>query len=221
MSKSLGNFYTLRELLEKGVDPRHIRYVFVAGHYRQKLNFTLASVEAAASSLGRIDEVYFRLRRLTAAEAGPDAAAISERARENIGELRGAFVAALCDDLNVSAALAAVFGFVKAVNRHLADGSRAVSGDGNDEVLMADARAYLGELDRADEVFAVFDPEPWKRDDEAVEGPDDAAIDALVAQRQEARKQRDFGTADRIRDELQALGVTLEDTPQGPVWRRS
>ncbi len=204
MSKSLGNQYTLKELLQQGLDPRAIRYVFISAHYRQKLNFTFASVAAAAAALKRVDEMRFRLE--SAGESGepsPGIAAALDRLRED-------FPAALADDLNASAALAAVFQAVKAVNRAIEDG----------EVGHGDRRRVADALADVDRVLGVLDPAAWARDEAPVSGLPDERIEALLAERQEARARRDFTAADRIRDQLQAEGVTLEDTPQGPRWRR-
>ncbi len=204
MSKSLGNFYTLKELLERGLDPRAVRYVFLATHYRQQLNFTFDSVAAAAAALGRVDKLRFRLSN--AQESGEPSPKIAAAA----GKLAEDFAAALADDLNASAALAAVFGFVREVNKAL---ERSSLGAG-DRQRVVDA---LADVDR---VFGVFDPAQWQTEDAAAGGLADDEIEALLAERQEARKSRDFAAADRIRDQLQEQGVVIEDTPQGPRWRR-
>jgi len=207
MSKSLGNQYTLRDLLERGADARALRYLMLSVHYRQKLNFTFASLESAVSALKRIDEMRFRLENTPeSGESSPEPAAAAETLLDD-------FAAALADDLNASAALGAVFAFVRAVNRQIEAGT---IGDGDRERL-------LGALGRVDRVFGVFDPADWRSGDDGGDGDDalaDEEIDRLVAERQAARKSRDFATADRIRDQLQALNVVLEDTPQGPRWRR-
>jgi cysteinyl-tRNA synthetase len=202
MSKSLGNQYTLGDLLARGLSARALRYLFLSVHYRQTLNFTFDSLEAAAGALRRVDEMRFRL--VHAVEAGsPDA-----RASQACSRLAEDFAARLAEDLNVSAALAAVFAFVREVNVAIQEGG---IGAGDRERVLA----ALADVDR---VLGVLDPAEWLSDG----GPDagDAEIDRLVAERTVARKNRDFATSDRIRDELLARGVLLEDTPRGTRWKR-
>ena len=202
MSKSLGNQFTLPELLERGADPRALRYLFLSVHYRQKLNFTFDSLDAAGKALERIDEMRFRVE--SAAESADGRSRVAEPAER----LRRDFAAALADDLNASKALAAVFAFVKeanvAVEEGLAEGDRA-------RVVAA-----LADVDR---VLGVLDPAEWGREPGGDTG-DAAEIEALVRRREEARAGRDWAEADRLRAELAGRGVVVEDTPQGPRWKR-
>ncbi len=204
MSKSLGNQYTLKELLERGIEPRAIRYLFVSAHYRQKLNFTFDSVAAAANALERVDKMRFRLA--SASENGGPSATITA-AIERLGQ---DVANALANDLNASEALAAVFQLVRDVNKVIEQGA---VGQGDRERVIA----ALADVDR---VFGVLDPGDWQQDDDAADGLSDEAIEGLLADRQAARKSRDFAESDRIRDELQGQGILIEDTPQGPRWRR-
>ena len=203
MSKSLGNQYTLKGLLERGLDPRAIRYLFISAHYRQKLNFTFDSVAAAGAALGRVDEMRFRLS--SAKESGQPSAHVAAA----IATLTEDFAAALADDLNASAAMAAVFGFVREVNKAIESSS----------VGVGDGRRITDALAGVDRVLGVLDPTEWQREETAAGGPSDDEIEALLAERQQARKDRDFATADRIRDQLQGMEIVIEDTPQGPRWR--
>jgi cysteinyl-tRNA synthetase len=202
MSKSLGNQYTLADLLARGHSPRAIRYLLLSVHYRQKLNFTFESLEGAAGALRRVDEMRFRLQH--AEERGEPDAALAEAA----GRLRADFAAGLADDLNIAVALAAVFTFVKEVNVAIEEG-RIGAGD-RGRVLDA-----LAEVDR---VLGVLDPAAWPegqaQDDDAEE------IERLIGERNAARARRDFAASDRLRDELAARGIVLEDTPQGTRWKR-
>ena len=201
MAKSLGNQFTLAQLLERGVSPRALRYLFLSVHYRQKLNFTFESLEASAKALARIDEMRFRVEHAPEAEDGVS------KVREPAARLAEDLAAALADDLNVSRALAALFGFVKEVNVAVEEG--LAEGD-RERVTVA--------LADADRVFGVLDPAEWE---EAPAGEDDdAEIEDLVRRREEARAGKDWAEADRLRDELAARGVVLEDTPSGTRWKR-
>jgi cysteinyl-tRNA synthetase len=258
MSKSLGNQFTLKDLLARGAAPRVLRYLFLAVHFRQKLNFTFESLEAAAGALRRIDEMRFRLGH--AEERGsavPEIAAAAER-------LRAEFSAALADDLNLSVALAAVFGFVReanvAIERGLGSGDRArilaALADVDQVLGVLDPAEWAGEAARPRKELGAFDgqaghpvgvPSPAAgagRGSETVESAEaaggggaaagvagaaepagaaaaeDAEIERLVRERDEARKRRDFGTADRLRADLAARGVVVEDTPHGARWKR-
>ncbi|HKI02641.1 MAG TPA: cysteine--tRNA ligase [Thermoanaerobaculia bacterium] len=201
MSKSLGNQYTLTDLLERGCSARSLRYLFLSVHYRQKLNFTFESLEGAAGALRRVDEMIFRLQH--AEEKGDADARLAEAA----GRLRQDFAAGLADDLNLAVALAALFAFVKEVNVAIEEG-RIGAGD---RQRVHDALAGV------DGVLGVLDAAEWA---DAGAEDDSAEIDRLVQERNDARGRRDFATSDRVRDELAARGIVLEDTPQGTRWKR-
>ena len=189
MSKSLGNFYTLRDLLDKGYNGHEIRQLMISAHYRETFNFTLDGLAGARTALNRINECVTKLRGV----AGDTQAEPAPEVIEN-------FTAALDDNLNVSSAWGAVFDWVRECNRKLAD--KAMD--------MPTAAAELAAWERIDTVLGVGI--------EQEEAP--AKLVALMNDRTEARKAKDFARADSIRDELTAKGWTIEDTAEGPRLKR-
>jgi cysteinyl-tRNA synthetase len=185
MSKSLGNFYTLRDLLAKGFSGREIRASLLTTRYRETLNFTTDGLQKARASLQRIDACLTKLRELAGTAKGGDDATFLTR-----------FIEALDDDLNVSAAWAAVFDWVTELNRRLEKNSLDASM----------AASALAAWEKVDSVLGVGAP---------VEAEVPPEITALIAAREAARKTRDFKRADELRAELKAKGWVLEDTPKG------
>ncbi len=204
MSKSLGNFYTLRDLVGQGSSPRAIRYLLLAAHYRQKLNFTHQALEASEGALRRIDEMRFRLEDTD--ENGSKRPWVQEACQR----LRESFRAAMEDDLNVSGGLAAVFAFVKTINLRI----------DKEDLGLGDRDNLLEALAETDRVFAVFDPSAWEQKD-GTEGLSDQEIEDLIEDRKAARTNKEFGRADEIRDELVSQGIILEDTSKGTRWKRA
>jgi len=190
MSKSLGNFFTLRDLLGKGFNGREIRYLMISAHYREQFNFTLDGLSSARTALARIDECLLKLREL----AGQTAPASES-------ELTKRFTEALDEDLNVSAAWGAVFEWVRETNRKLAA----------NELTAAQAATELKAWDTIDQVLGIG----AKATDEVP-----AELLALLEERQAARKAKDFKRSDAIRDELKAKGWVIEDTPKGPRLKK-
>ena len=193
MSKSLGNFYTLRDLAAKGWQGREIRWVLAGAHYRKKLNFTLDALAQARETLGRFDALFDRLRGIAAAGDGAETAALIDGAKT-------AFAAALADDLNVAPALAAAFELSRGANR-LADEGR---------LSRAGAEAVLACFRDFDRVIGCFEVDAERG---AETFP--AEIVALAEARAEARKAKNFAESDRLRDELTKLGFAVKDVPGG------
>jgi cysteinyl-tRNA synthetase len=200
MSKSLGNIYTLAEIEEMGYSPLALRYALLSVPHRTKLNFTMQSLDDAKNAIARIES--FLLRLDEAARSGPrDAAHADDAADALIGKLLGEFQEAMDDDLNTAGALAALFTFIRDGNIAL-DAGRISSGD---------AEGMRAALRKIDPVLDIF-PE--------AEQSIDAEVEALIEQRNAARKARNFAESDRIRDLLLSKGIILEDTPGGVRWKR-
>ncbi|MYC89148.1 MAG: cysteine--tRNA ligase [Gemmatimonadales bacterium] len=195
MSKSLGNCFTIPELVERGHAPSAIRYLLLSGHYRAQLNFTFDGLEAAAKAVTRLHEFRNRVREAGGAEL--DASTDIGKAAARAG---AAFEAAMDDDLNVSEALSAVFGLVREANHGL-DAAHPLAPSGT-----RDALSVIDAFDRVFGVLAVRDRESSGGDDELV-----AWATARVGERERARASRDFARADAIRAEIEARGVIVED----------
>jgi cysteinyl-tRNA synthetase len=190
MSKSLGNFFTVRDLLAQGFSGREIRYLLLTAHYRESFNFTLDGLQAGRTALARLDECLGKLREIagnTSASADP--------------ALLAQFSKSLDDDLNVSGAWGAVFEWVRESNRLLAAG----------QTTPAQAAAGLAAWDKMDSVLGVA-----RLEESAVP----AELQSLLDQRQAARNARDFSRADAIRDELKARRWAIEDTAKGARLKR-
>ena len=190
MSKSLGNFFTLRDLLAKGFTGREVRYLLLSAHYRGTFNFTVDGLTGARAALARIDECVSKLRVLGAPATSPAPSELVTR-----------FTAALDDDLNISAAWAAIFDWVSDTNKRLADNS----------LTPAAAAATLAAWEQVNSVLGI---------EKAADAEAPAEIVALLEARQAARKAKDFKRSDEIRDELKAKGWVVEDSPKGPKLKK-
>ena len=195
MSKSLGNFYTLRDLLNRGYTGSEVRYLLLSTHSRTQLNFTFSGLDAARSSLQRIGDLIERLRSIQEPSTGFRIGEYLEK-----GDLR--FKTALADDLNISAALAALFDLVRELNA-LCDAY---------QVGQSEAQEALRLFERWDQVLAVL---PFQKKEEI---PSELA--SFLERREEARRQRDFKLSDRMRDEILSRGYLIEDTPAGARLKR-
>ncbi len=185
MSKSLGNYFTLRDLLAKGYTAREVRYLLMKAHYRETFNFTLEGLQEARTALARIDECLGKLREL--------AGVATPTPEPNLVK---AFGAAMADDLNISAAWGEVFQWVTATNKQLAENS----------LNPAAAAGALAAWEKVDSVLGV-----GKKNE--IEIPPE--IQTLAEARTTAKKNKNFKQSDAIRDELKAKGWVIEDTPKG------
>jgi cysteinyl-tRNA synthetase len=199
MSKSLGNYYTLRDLIEKGYAPEAVRYLLASVPYRKKLNFTFDGLKAAATAIDRLRNYKRRLETAKFNEG------VSEKIEERTRAAQQAFDDALDEDLNTAEALAAVFEYARDTNTAM----------DSDEFLAGNVAGALAFLQHFDAVFDVLRPAA------TAGGLSDAEIDALIAERAAAKKARNFARADEVRAQLAALGIILEDTKDGVRWKRS
>ena len=200
MSKSLGNFFTLRDLIEKGWSGREIRYVLINAHYRSGLNFAFTALEDARKALARIDACVAALEQRSLGAAGSLSAASPEAAK-----CLDQFTAAVNDDLNLPQAFAALFDLVRESNAAMAKPSFTAEG----------AAGALAVFRRMDEVLGVI----FFGRAEKAEIP--AEIQALLDARAAARKARDWGESDRLRDAIAAAGWTVKDSREGQTCTRN
>lgn len=190
MSKSLGNFYTLRDLLKKKFTGREIRYLLLTAHYRDPLNFTIDGLNAARGALARIDDCLQRLREV-AGDSKPT----------GTSTLPAQFEQALDNDLNMPAGWAVIFEWIRENNKRLQSGT----------ITPEEAAGELAAFDRVNTVIAVVSKYE-------TEIPKD--IMALVEERQQARLNKDYQRADELRVKLRTLGWWIEDTPKGPRLKK-
>jgi cysteinyl-tRNA synthetase len=200
MSKSLGNTYTIPDVVARGFRPSAVRYLLLSAHYRKQLNFTWESLGSAERALQRLTDFLARLETITRKGSHPDAIKRLEDARE-------AFSGAMQDDLNTAAALGAVFELVGDLNSLIDAG----------QIGLDDVPAIRSAFDGFDRVLGVLSLR--RAEEERPPVPVDE-IERMIENRQAARRRRDFTEADKIREALAARGVLLEDSAGGTRWKR-
>ena len=198
MSKSLGNFLTLRDLLGQGFHPEAVRFMLASVPYRKKLNFTMDSMRSAEQAVERLRNFKLRLDTEKFSEG------VNESLLESTRQALSRFDEALDDDLNTAEALAAAFELVREANSAMDAG----------EFHAANTQPANEFLARFDTVFDVLRPTGKET------GIGDAEIEALIAERNQARQSKNFARSDEIRGQLHGLGVILEDTKEGTRWKR-
>ena len=195
MAKRFGNFYTLRDLLAKGYDPKAIRYLLVSTHYRQQFNFTFEGLEASKGAIERLINLMRRLRDANGQES-------EQTVSQLIVKVQNCFGEAMDDDLSVSEALAALFDFVREINNLL-----------DADLLSKDeAKKVVDVLLGFDRVLGVMGQ--VENDENLPQEAED-----LIKKRGEARRAKDWKAADAIRQKLKSMGIIIEDTPQGLRWK--
>ena len=199
MSKRFNNFYTLRDVIAMGYSPKAVRYLLLSTNYRQPLNFTFDGLKAAQQSVDRMFEFLDKLEMFVNADKKKGD---SKKVSLLLKTVNDAFTKEMDNDLNTSGALAAIFDFMREINTLMLE--QNLSPEDADKCVMA--------IREFDEVLGVLE-----REKESV----DTEVDALILQRENARKKKDFKTADKIRDELKERGILLDDTPLGVKWRKA
>lgn len=195
MAKHLGNFYTLKDLLDKGCNVRAVRYLLMSTHYRQQLNFTFDGLDAAGKAVERLTLFNERLTETNGKPAGQELKTLIKTTKKT-------FETALDNDLNITKALAALFDFVREVNRMIDEGrvSRKEAEEAYDLMMQFDRiLAVMGEVKKE-----LLPKE----------------IETLIQEREEARMAKNWKTADEIRRRLFEMGIILEDTASGVKWRK-
>jgi cysteinyl-tRNA synthetase len=205
MSKSIGNVYTVPDVVAKGYRPSALRYLLLSSHYRKQLNFTWAGVEQAEESLRRIVDFLAKLDDMTSATGAGDVRNAELDAA--VGRARDAFRDALSSDLNTAAGLAAVFDLVR-------EGNSAIAAK---KMSAADARVVREAIEDFDRVLGVI---ALRRAEDATPDVPVNEIEQLIEERKTAKQRREFARADEIRKTLAGRGILLEDTPTGTRWKK-
>ncbi|UCE19311.1 MAG: cysteine--tRNA ligase [Gemmatimonadota bacterium] len=193
MSKSEGNYYTLKDLSEKGYDRKAIRYLLLSTHYRQQLNFTLAGIDASRSALQRLYDFMENLKRVRKGGNHPEVAECVAETKKNFGQ-------AMDDDLNISGGLAAIFDFVRKINILAAGG----------KIARGDAVEIVRTMENFDTVLGVLEYKQREIDED---------VERMIQERHQARTSGDWKKADEIRDRLREMDIILEDSPEGTRWK--
>ena len=200
MSKSLGNVFTVHDVLARGIRPSALRYLLLSIHYRKQLKFSWENLEQAEEAICRLSDFLARLDLVASAESHP---AVVQR----VDQAKQEFADCLAADLNTAGAIGTLFELVRALNSAIDEG----------QIGRPDVGVIRDAFEQFDRVLGVFSLR--KREDAAAPG-DAADIDRLIAERQAARRRRDFAAADGIRAELEAQGILLEDSAAGTRWKR-
>ena len=201
MSKSLGNFFTVREIGEK-YDLQVLRFFMLSAHYRSPINFSAELMEASKNGLERIITCAERLKELLGKVSGDALTEKEQENKKNVDELVAKFEAAMDDDFNTADAVSAIFELVKLANS-----------TANEESTRAYAELLAGTIAKLSDVLGII----TERKAEVL----DSEVEELIAARQQARKEKNFALADEIRQKLLDMGIVLEDTREGVKWKRA
>lgn len=195
MSKSLGNFYTVKDILDKGYHPMVLRYALLIAHYRQPLNFTMETLDASRSAIQRLLDFKAKLKEIITQDTQQTQ---NQQAFDKaLNDIQSRFETAMNDDLNISEAMGAIFDMIRDLNKLKLSGNMA--------------KKALQLLEKFDGVLGVLSEDEQNLAKE---------IESLIQERQLARKNKDYKKADEIRDKITGMGIILEDTPQGIRWKK-
>ena len=196
MSKSEGNFFTLRDLIDKGYDAKNIRFLLISSHYRSQLNFTFDGINQAKENINRIQEVYSKIIE------GKPKSGIDANISNITNESKKAFEEALDDDLDMPVALASIFKFVRDINKYLE----------TNQVLEENKLEIIDYFETIDRILGILSNKTIELDDD---------VKSLIEQRDEARTKKDWKKSDEIREELLKKGFIVEDTKEGTRIKRN
>lgn len=202
MSKSLGNFFTLRDLVTKGHSPREVRFLLLTAHYRTKINFTEKGLLAARETIQTLDNVMANLKGVTEKRKTPNVSLI-------IKETRKEFEKAMDDDLNIPLALSHLFEFVRKINTLISRG--AIGKESAQEAVN-----FFLDIDRILGLDLDMSKQTWTPPEET-----EGKILELIEEREKFRKDKNFKEADRIREKLRKMRILIEDSDKGPRWRKN
>lgn len=213
MSKSLGNFFMVIDILEH-YDPETLRFFIVSTHYRSPLDFSDARLTEAKTSLGRLRTAKETLGELQAMlNAGPTDTSLALRAK--VAELRDAFMEAMRDDFNTALAISHMFALAKEINiYHKSVVDAGIKPDGKLVAMLADTFAEMCSI------IGVLEAKAAAPSEEASDSKEEALVELFINMRQEARKAKNYALADQLRNELTGIGIVLQDTPQGVKWSK-
>ncbi len=194
MSKSLGNFYTLRDLLNKGYNPKAIRYLLLSANYRVQLNFTEDAIKAADNTVQRLNDFMIKLKEIKNNIDNKEIKNIIQKAKKQFEE-------SMDEDLNISVALSYIFKFINKINTLIME----------DKIGKNNAKKIIDFMNNIDKILGIIEEKEEKLKPE---------IRKLIDEREKARKEKNYNKADKIREELKQKGIILEDTKQGVRWKR-
>ncbi len=218
MSKSLGNFFTLRDLLKKGYDPMAIRYLLLSTHYRQQLNFTDQGLKSAENTINKLREFMKSLLRIN--EEGE----LSEEVKELIQDARNKFIENMDNDLHISEALASIFNFINQINKLIMNGKLTKKDADEVRKFMIQIDSVLGlklKDVKAKEVIKEEVESSEKEISSLLSDLTDDNIDKLVKIRNFYKRRKKFDIADKIRSELSKHNIKLVDTKEGSTWEKT
>lgn len=200
MSKSKGNFYTLRDLLDKGLSPEAIRYSLMSAHYRKQLNFTIEGINQSQSAIDRVNDLIFRLKDIDSSNDNET----NKKIFNEIEEANEKFSESIYNDLNVSEALGIFFTLIKNINTSF----NSINIETRDRMIKF--------IERVNNIINCFNLE----NENKLSDTDEETINKLIEERVEAKKEKNYSKADEIRNKLLSMGIEIMDTPQGVKWKR-